>query len=77
MRLNINLKPQLLVLIIGMSISNIYGQYNVGETISQATRDKVVSFCTNGSGNITVGELLTPADGQAARVVWLNFFESW
>lgn len=77
MNKNNGLKHLLLMFIISMNISITYGQYNVGETINQATRDKVVSVCTNGSGNTTLGELLTPANGQAVRVVWLNFFESW
>jgi len=65
------------VLSIYLFTSMALGQYNVGETISQTTRDKVVSFCSNGSGSSTLGALLEPEQGVATRVVWLNFFESW
>jgi hypothetical protein len=54
-----------------------YAQYTVGETISQDSRDRVVSFCANGVGTQTVGQLLSPGQGESARVLWLNFFESW
>lgn len=57
--------------------SSSFAQYSVGETISQATRDKVVSYCANDVGNMTLGNLLVPETGVATRVVWLNFFESW
>ncbi len=53
------------------------GQYSVGQTISQTTRDKVVSFCANDAGNVTLGSLLEPDQGTDTRVVWLNFFASW
>ncbi|MBT3227996.1 MAG: hypothetical protein HOD43_07580 [Candidatus Marinimicrobia bacterium] len=66
-----------LVLNINLFASMALGQYSVGQTISQTTRDKVVSICANGSGNSTLGTLLEPEQGLATRVVWLNFFESW
>ncbi|MBC8375797.1 MAG: hypothetical protein H8E26_07100 [FCB group bacterium] len=66
-----------IVLSIFISGTMAYGQYSVGQTISQATRDKVVSFCANDAGNISLGSLLVPEQGDANRVVWLNFFESW
>ncbi|MBT4034414.1 MAG: hypothetical protein HOB84_06405 [Candidatus Marinimicrobia bacterium] len=66
-----------MVLNIFMLGSVAFGQYSVGQTITQATRDKVVSFCANDAGNVTLGSLLVPEQGGATRVVWLNFFESW
>ncbi|NQT61934.1 MAG: hypothetical protein HQ556_03150 [Candidatus Marinimicrobia bacterium] len=66
-----------MVLSIFMLGTMAYGQYSVGQTISQTTRDKVVSFCANDAGNVTLGSLLVPEQGDANRVVWLNFFESW
>ena len=66
-----------LVLSINLFASLALGQYTVGQTISQSTRDKVVSFCANDNGSNSLGNLLVPKQGEATRVVWLNFFESW
>ena len=62
---------------ITMLTSTALAQYSVGQTISQTTRDKVVSYCANDAGDISLGNLLIPEAGVATRVVWLNFFESW
>mgnify|MGYP006919317716 CR=1 FL=1 len=66
-----------LVLSIHLLTSAAFAQYSVGQTISQATRDKVVSYCANDAGNVSLGDLLPPEPGVDARVVWLNFFASW
>ena len=66
-----------LVLSIYLLGTEAYGQYSVGQTISQATRDRVVSFCANDAGDVTLGSLLEPDQGMDTRVVWLNFFASW
>ncbi len=66
-----------LSLSIYMLTSAVFAQYSVGQTISQDTRDKVVSYCANDAGNISLGDLLVPESGEPTRVVWLNFFESW
>lgn len=65
------------LLVVSLNMSFALGQYSVGQTITQATRDKVVQFCANGSGSSSLGDLLNPAQGEPTRVVWLNFFESW
>jgi len=65
------------VLVFGLNLTMALGQYSVGQTISQSTRDKTVLMCANGSGSSTLGNLLSPAQGEPTRVVWLNFFESW
>jgi len=64
-------------LVFGLNLTLALGQYTVGQTISQSTRDKTVLMCANGSGSSTLGSLLNPAQGEPTRVVWLNFFESW
>ncbi len=66
-----------LVISINLFTSLAMGQYSVGQTISQSTRDKLVSFCANDNGSTSLGNLLIPGQGEATRVVWLNFFESW
>jgi hypothetical protein len=66
-----------LVLSLGVLTTTAFAQYSVGETISQDTRDKIVSFCANDAGSVTLGDLLIPEQGLGTRVVWLNFFESW
>ena len=66
-----------LVLSIYLLGTEAYGQYSVGQTISQATRDRVVSFCASDAGDVTLGSLLEPDQGMDTRVVWLNFFASW
>ena len=66
-----------LVLSINLFASMALGQYTVGQTISQSTSDKVVSFCANDAGNVSLGSLLEPEQGVPTRVVWLNFFASW
>jgi hypothetical protein len=66
-----------LVISLHMFASAAFAQYSVGQTIAQVTRDRVVTFCANDAGNISLGELLAPEPGVATRVVWLNFFESW
>ncbi|NQV43074.1 MAG: hypothetical protein HQ506_12040 [Candidatus Marinimicrobia bacterium] len=66
-----------LTLSIYVLTASAFAQYSVGQTISQTTRDKVVSYCANDAGNISLGDLLVPESGEATRVVWLNFFESW
>ncbi len=66
-----------LAMMIYLFSSVTYGQYTVGQTISQATRDKIVSLCANSSGNVSLGSLLEPEQGMSNRVLWLNFFESW
>jgi len=54
-----------------------YGQYTVGQSLSQESLDRIVNFCANGAGSQTVGQLLSPGQGETTRVLWLNFFESW
>jgi len=66
-----------LVLALSLVSSMAFGQYSVGESISQQTKDRTVIFCANELGNETIGELLTPASGEPTRVLWLNFFASW
>ncbi len=57
--------------------TSAFGQYSVGQSISQASRNHVVDFCANEGGTETIGELLTPAAGEPNRVLWLNFFASY
>ena len=66
-----------LILSIHLLASMAFGQYSVGQSMSQTTRDKVVSYCANDAGNVTLGSLLEPEQGVPTRVVWLNFFASW
>ncbi|NQV49934.1 MAG: hypothetical protein HQ507_05535 [Candidatus Marinimicrobia bacterium] len=66
-----------LALSLNLFISVAFGQYTVGQSISQESRDRLVNFCANGAGTQTVGQLLSPGQGEAVRVLWLNFFESW
>ncbi|MCF7826172.1 MAG: hypothetical protein K9M55_05800 [Candidatus Marinimicrobia bacterium] len=66
-----------LILSLTLLTSMAFGQYTVGQTIDQSTRDKIVSFCANDAGNISLGDLLVPEQGSSNRVLWLNFFESW
>ncbi len=66
-----------LILSIYMLTSAAIAQYSVGQTISQTTRDKIVSYCANDAGDVSLGNLLVPEPGNATRVVWLNFFASW
>ena len=54
-----------------------FGQYTVGETLSQQTRDRTVYFCANAVGSETIGDLLVPDTGEPTRVLWINFFASW
>jgi len=51
--------------------------YQVGESLSQETLDKVVSYCANGGQDEALSQLLIPGDGQPTRVLLINFFASW
>jgi len=51
--------------------------YDVGATLSQQTLAKTVTYCANGSGSETLGNLLVPGAGESTRVLWLSFFASW
>jgi len=66
-----------LILSLTLFSSMAFGQYTMGQTIDQSTRDKVVSFCANDAGNTSLENLLVPEQGALNRVLWLNFFESW
>ncbi len=72
-------KPFSLLLNLSLFLSGVavYGEYSVGESLSQTTRSRSVIFCANEGGSQTIDELLVPDDGQSNRVLWLNFFESW
>ncbi len=65
-----------LVMSLNLLGSTALGQYSVGQSISQSTRDKIVSFCANDNGSVSLGSLLEPGQGEFTRVLWLNFFES-
>ncbi len=67
----------LALFVITLMSATVSGQYVVGEAISQATKDRVVTYCANGVGSETIGELLVPTSGEPTRVLWLNFFASW
>ena len=79
MKLQIKLNQYIKMTSLGLVLfaSSSSAQYSVGQTISQVTRDKVVSYCANGDEDITLGNLLVPGVGEPTRVVFLNFFESW
>ena len=66
-----------LALSLNLFISVAFGQYTVGQSISQESRDRLVNFCANSAGTQTIGQLLSPGQGETVRVLWLNFFESW
>jgi len=76
MKRNHRIKLIIYALVLSLNLSLAMGQYTVGQTITQSTRDKVVQFCANGSGSSSLGDLLVPAQGEPRRVVWLNFFAS-
>lgn len=65
------------IMLLILSSTAAYGQYIVGETISQTTRERAVAYCAGEPGNETLGNLLIPAEGEPTRVLWLNFFASW
>ncbi len=75
------LKPRLLstLLVLGLVVpsSPAFGQYNVGETISQTTRDRQLNFCANGAGRSSLGDMLNPEAGEPTRVLFINFFASY
>lgn len=77
MKRNKRIRILMITLVLGLNLSLVLGQYSVGQSISQDTRGKAVSFCANENGTTTLGNLLEPATGEPTRVVWLNFFASW
>ena len=66
-----------LAIAVSLLSSFAFGQYTVGESISQQTRDRTLTYCANAVGSETIGELLVPGDGEPTRVLWLSFFASW
>jgi len=72
-----HIRVLMITLILGLNLSLAWGQYSVGQSISETTRGKTVSYCANEMGATTLGDLLQPAVGEPTRVVWLNFFASW
>jgi len=79
MSTNLIFKIPLKVVITLVSILSIqaFGQYGVGEILSEQTRGRTIQFCANETGTETIGNLLIPAIGESARVLWLSFFASW
>lgn len=68
----------LTILVSLMLLSNqLQAYYNVGDEISQETRERVVEYCANAGENTSFSELLMPGPGETTRVLLLNFFASW
>ncbi len=67
----------MLTLSLNLLSTQALGQYAVGESISQQTRDRVLEYCSNGTGSETLGNLLIPGEDEPTRVLWLSFFASW
>jgi hypothetical protein len=57
--------------------AGVHGQYLAGEALDQQALDTQLMVCENMAESSTIGGLLTPVDGQAIRVVWINLFASW
>ncbi|NQV14833.1 hypothetical protein HQ531_05185 [bacterium] len=72
-----SIKPVLWIAALLIAKSTVFGQYEVGETINQETRERTVFYCANAEGSEPLGDLLNPAEGELNRVLWINFFGSW
>lgn len=65
------------VFVLMTSPASLKAYYQVGESLTQATLDRVVDYCANGGADEAFSELLVPQQGQATRVLLVNFFSSW
>ena len=72
-------KLNLLILIGLLSLSQIGNAqpYNEGETLTDETLDRVISFCSNGPDEMTLRELLVDQNDGSPNAVWLSFFATW
>lgn len=79
--MNIEKITRMLILTATVSLVSIpetgLSQYTVGQSLSQSSRDREVSFCANEAGTESIADLLLPAPGEPTRVLWLNFFASY
>ena len=74
-----NIRMRLFSILLGTVLisPSLQAYYNVGDQISQTTRDRVIQYCANNSLNMPLGQLLLAGEGEPTRVLLINFFASW